>query len=306
MANMYTEIKDFVVRKMRNNRKEVALALSSGGARGLAHIGAIEELEARGYHIHAIAGTSMGALVGAMYASGHLEEFRDWMKTIDKKRMRELTDFSLGLDHFVKGKRIIEAMRDVVPDANIEDMAIPFVAIATDWESGHEVVFKRGSMYEAIRASISLPGYFEPVRRGGKLLIDGGTTNPLPLNRVRRKPGDLLVGVDVCGHDYKGELMYKSMVERRKENSSTVQKALNKILPDVLLSDINYYTLLNRTASIMIHQNAQLQIRLTRPDILLSIQMKRYGGSDYDKSERLVAIGREKMRKVLDEYEGNN
>ncbi len=306
MANMYTEIKDFVVRKMRNNRKEVALALSSGGARGLAHIGAIEELVARGYHIHAIAGTSMGALVGAMYASGHLEDYREWMKTIDKKRMRELTDFSLGLDHFVKGKRIIEAMREVVPDMNIEDMAIPFVAIATDWESGHEVVFKRGSMYEAIRASISLPGYFEPVRRGGKLLIDGGTTNPLPLNRVRRKPGDLLVGVDVCGHDYKGELIYKNMVERRKENSSAVQKALNKILPEALLSDINYYTLLNRTASIMIHQNAQLQIRLTQPDILLSIQMKRYGGGDYDKSERLVAIGREKMRRTLDDYEGNN
>lgn len=303
---LYTEIKDFVARKMRGDRKEVALVLSSGGARGLAHVGAIEELVARGYHIHAIAGTSMGALVGAMYASGHLEDFRNWMKTIDKKRIRELTDFSLGIDHFVKGKRIIEAMKAVIPDMRISDMPIPFVAISTDWETGHEVVFKGGSMYEAIRASISLPGYFEPVRRGGKLLIDGGTTNPLPLNRVKRKAGDLLVGVDVCGHDYKGELLFKSMVDKRKENSSTVQKALSKLLPDALQSDINYFTLLNRTASIMIHQNAQLQIRLTPPDILLSIQMKRYGGNDYDKSERLIAIGREKMRKALDEYEGNN
>lgn len=303
MANMYTEIKDFVVRRIRGNRKDVALVLSSGGARGLAHIGAIEELVSRGYRIRSVAGTSMGALIGGMYASGHLEEYREWMKTIDRKKVVQLTDFSLGFDHLIKGNRIIDAMKEVVPDMRIEDMPIPYVAIATDWESGHEVVFKRGSMYSAIRASISVPGYFEPVRYGSRLLIDGGITNPLPLNRVTRRPGDLLVAVDVCGHDYKGELMLKRMAEKYSQNSSAAKRILKRIMPAGFTTDLNMYTLLNRTSSIMIHQNAQLQIRLTPPDILLSIQMRRFGGNDFDKSERLIALGRERMAKVLDDYE---
>ena len=106
--------------------KNVALVLSSGGARGLAHIGAIEELESRGYTISSIAGCSMGALVGGVYAAGKLEEFRGWMKTIDKKKMLELTDFSLSLNHLVKGKRIIDAIMEFVPDINIEDLPLPY------------------------------------------------------------------------------------------------------------------------------------------------------------------------------------
>ena len=116
--------------------QNVALALSSGGARGLAHIGAIEELEAHGYRISSIAGCSMGALIGGVYAAGKLEEFREWMKTIDRKKMLELTDFSFSLNHFVKGKRIIEAIMEFVPDVNIEDLPIPYCAVATDLKAG--------------------------------------------------------------------------------------------------------------------------------------------------------------------------
>ena len=135
------------------------MALSSGGARGLAHIGAIEELEAHGYRISSIAGCSMGALIGGVYAAGKLEVFREWMKTIDRKKMLELTDFSFSLNHFVKGKRIIEAIMEFVPDVNIEDLPIPYCAVATDLKAGKEVVFCKGSLFDAIRASIS-------VRRG--------------------------------------------------------------------------------------------------------------------------------------------
>ena len=138
-------------------RKDVALVLSSGGARGLAHIGAIEVLEEEGYHITSIAGCSMGALIGGVYAAGKLEEFREWMKGIDRKRMLELTDFSLSLNHIVKGDRIIEAIMEFVPDMAIEDLPIPYCAVATDWVSGREVSFRTGSLFEAIRASISLP-----------------------------------------------------------------------------------------------------------------------------------------------------
>ena len=168
--------------------KDIALVLSSGGARGLAHIGVIEELESRGYHITSIAGCSMGALIGGVYAAGKLTEFREWMKTIDRKKMLELTDFSLSLNHFVKGKRIIETIMEFVPDVAIEDLPIPYSAVAADLKEGREVVFSKGSLFEAIRASISLPSFYEPVQRDGMILIDGGVINPIPLNRVRH-PG---------------------------------------------------------------------------------------------------------------------
>ena len=194
--------------------KDVALALSSGGARGLAHIGAIEELEAQDYRITSIAGCSMGALIGGVYAAGKLEEFRDWMKTVDKKKIFELTDFSLSLNHIVKGTRIIEAIMEFVPDVPIEALPIPYCAVATDWKSGHEVVFRKGSLFQAIRASISLPIFYEPVRRNDMILIDGGVTNPIPMNRVTRHKGDILVGVDVSGHDYKLQWEKMNKLER--------------------------------------------------------------------------------------------
>ena len=278
--------------------KDIALALSSGGARGLAHIGVIEELEAQGYHITSMAGCSMGALIGGVYAAGKLEEFRDWMKTIDKKKMLELTDFSLSLNHLVKGTRSIKAIMEFVPDVRIEDLPIPYCAVATDWISGREVVIDKGSLFEAIRASISLPTFYEPVRRDGMILIDGGVVNPIPMNRVQRHEGDLLVGVDVSGHDYKAqwEKMQKQ-AEKQKHDKSLKAKLLDMIIPDNI--EFNYYTLLSRTSSIMIRQNSLLMAQLTKPDILIDIQMSRYGSFDYDKSERLINIGRNKARKSL-------
>ena len=278
--------------------KDVALVLSSGGARGLAHIGAIEELEAQGYRITSIAGCSMGALIGGVYAAGKLPEFREWMKTVDKKKMLELTDFSLSLNHIVKGTRIIKAIMEFVPDVLIEDLPIPYCAVATDWISGHEVVIDKGSLFEAIRASISLPSFYEPVRRDGMILIDGGVVNPIPMNRVKRHEGDLLVGVDVSGHDYKAQWeKQQRQTEIQKHDKSLKAKLLDMITPDNI--EFNYYTLLSRTSSIMIRQNSILMAQLTKPDILIDIQMSRYGSFDYDKSERLIAIGHNKTQKAL-------
>ena len=234
--------------------KDVALVLSSGGARGLAHIGAIEELEKSGYRISSIAGSSMGALIGGVYAAGKLEEFRAWMKTIDRKKMLELTDFSLSLNHLVKGKRIIEAIMEFVPDVLIEDLPIPYCAVATDLKAGREVIIRKGSLFEAIRASISLPSFYEPVQRGGMILIDGGVINPIPLNRVKRHSGDILVGIDVSGHDYKAQWeLQHELQERRKHDKSLKAQILDKLIPDNL--DFNYYTMLSRTSSLMIRQN---------------------------------------------------
>jgi NTE family protein len=283
--------------------KNVALALSSGGARGLAHIGAIEELEAQGYHISSIAGCSMGALIGGVYAAGKLNEFREWMKTIDRKKMLGLIDFSLSLNHLVKGKRIIEAIMEFVPDVNIEDLPIPYVAVATDLKAGKEVLFNKGSLFEAIRASISLPSFYEPVQRDDMILIDGGVINPIPLNRVKRNAGDILVGIDVSGHDYKAQWEEAHrLTEIQKHDTSWKNKILDMLIPDNI--EFNYYTVLSRTSSLMIRQNSILMAKLMNPDILVDIQMNRYGTFDFDKSEKLIAIGRQKTSQAISKYEG--
>ena len=294
-------------------KKKVALVLSSGGARGLAHIGAIEELEARNYHITSIAGCSMGALVGGVYAAGKLDEFREWMKTVTRRKMFELTDFSLSLNHIVrsrylslnhivKGKRIIEAIMEFVPDVAIEDLPIPYCAVATDLTAGKEIVFNKGSLFEAIRASISLPSFYEPVQRDGMILIDGGVINPIPLNRVKRQSGDILVGVDVSGHDYKSQWEeMRRLTEWQKNDKSLKAKILDKLIPDNI--EFNYYTMLSRSSSLMIRQNSILMAKLMKPDVLVDIQMSRYGGFDYDKSEKIIAIGRQKTSQAINKYE---
>ena len=281
--------------------KNVALALSSGGARGLAHIGAIEELEAQGYHISSIAGCSMGALIGGVYAAGKLNEFREWMKTIDRKKMLGLIDFSLSLNHLVKGTRIIEAIMEFVPDVNIEDLPIPYCAVATDLKAGREVMFRKGSLFKAIRASISLPSFYEPVKRNDMILIDGGIINPLPLNRVKRQAGDILVGVDVSGHDYKAQWdELQRLTAIQKHDKSLKTKILDMLIPDNI--EFNYYTVLSRASSLMIRQNSILMTQLMNPDILIDIQMNRYGTFDFDKSEKIIAIGRQKAAAAIEKY----
>ena len=127
-------------------KRRAALVLAGGGARGVAHIGAIEELESQGFEVHAVAGTSMGALVGGMYASGHLEAFKEWMYTLDKYKVFSLVDFALSTEGLVKGNRVIGAMKELVPDVKIEQMPLPFAAVAADLLTGREVVLDRGGL----------------------------------------------------------------------------------------------------------------------------------------------------------------
>ena len=182
---------------MEKNKKNVALVLSSGGPRGFAYIGAIEALEEHGYTITSIAGTSIGSLVGGIYAAGKLAEFKEWLYSLNAWEVFSLMDLSIGKNHFVKGERIIEAIMEIVPNVNIEDLPIPYQAVATDLYTGREVVFDHGPLFRAIRASISIPSLFRPVKYGLTTLIDGAIVNCLPLNRVERTEGDLLVAFDV-------------------------------------------------------------------------------------------------------------
>lgn len=284
-------------------KKKIALVLSGGGARGLAHIGAIETLESHGYEITSIAGCSMGALIGGMYAAGKLPEVKDWVLALDRRKVLSLVDFSLSLTHLVKGDRVMEALKEIVPDVNIENLPIPYTAVATDWNSGKEVVFDHGSLYDAIRASISIPLFLNPVRREDMLLVDGGLVNSLPLNRVVRHSGDLLFGINVSTHDYQGELLMQQFVERKLLSKSMPAAVMNRIMKHFEGININYVTLLMRTIAIMLEQNTRQQILISRPDLVVQVPMKRYGVFDFDKAAAILQIGKHKTSRALRRFE---
>lgn len=260
-------------------KRKAALVLAGGGARGVAHIGAIEELESQGFEITAVAGTSMGALVGGMYASGHLEAFREWMCALDRYKVFSLVDFTFSAEGLVKGNKVIKAMKALVPDVRIEQMPVPFAAVAADLLTGREVVLDRGGLYDAIRASISIPSVFRPVRRGGMVLIDGGTVNPLPLNRVRREPGDLLIAVDVSA-PFGAEAVVRSNPP-----------------------SLNYYKMLTVSSEIMQQHITQLMCRLYKPDLLIEMPADRFGLFEFYRSTEIVEEGRRVTRAALEEQQ---
>lgn len=297
--------------------KEVALVLSSGGPRGFAYIGAIEELEARGYEITSIAGTSIGSLIGGMYAAGKLHEVKEWLFSLNGWKVFGLMDISISTNHLVKGDKVIEALREIVPDVNIEDLRIPYKAISTDLLTGEEVIFSDGDLFSAIRASISIPSLFRPVKMGMRTLIDGGIANTMPLNRVDRSGHDILVAFDV--NDVDVDAIRQILVEEEKARAAKKQaekerKAGNKAVMDAVIHndtmtfieklrlagihghklihealnqeekqhktfdpDANYYTMLSRTFSLMNHWNARLMTMAYPPDILVKMPFDAFG-----------------------------
>ena len=298
-------------------KKDVALVLSSGGPRGFAYIGAIEELLSRDYNITSVAGTSIGSLIGGIFAAGRLPQIKDWLYTLDAWKVFTLMDLSISKNHLVKGDRVIEAIKEIVPDVQIEDLRIPFKAIATDLYTGEEVIFDEGDLFDAIRASISIPSLFRPVKYGYRTLIDGGIVNAIPLNRVDRNGHDILVAFDVNDVDVEGirgmlieearsreELLehQKQMDEQTRSVMASIMKNGNmtfkdkvrlagqqgfKVLSDKISSDArrvetidigdNYYSILSRTFSLMNHVNSEHSISMNKPDVLVKMPFDAYG-----------------------------
>ena len=176
---------------------KVSLVLGSGGARGLAHIGVIHWLEENGYDIRSISGCSMGALVGGVYACGKLDVFEDWMRAVSKLDIVRLLDISWGRQGLVEGERIMTALKDLVGDRLIEELPIEYTAVASDIEREKEVWLKRGSLFDAIRASISLPLFFIPAELNGLKLLDGGILNPVPIAPTFEDHTDMTIAVDL-------------------------------------------------------------------------------------------------------------
>lgn len=324
-------------------KKNVALVLSSGGPRGFAYIGAIEELERRGYRICSIAGTSIGSLIGGIYAAGKLTELKKWLYNLDGWKVFSLMDLSIGRNHLMKGEKLIHAIKQIVPETDIEDMKIPFKAIATDLYTGEEVVFDSGSLFQAIRASISIPSLFRPVRYGYRTLVDGGIVNTLPLNRVDRTGNDIVVAFnvnDVDVDEIRGNIINEAnhkeeKIKQKKELDNETKAVMESIRNNDTMTFLekmklaghqgrkviehainddgdeegyelgeNYYGILSRTFSLMNHINSRQSIDMYKPDIVVNMPFDAYGDiSDYAKADEIAEAGRILMKTALDRYE---
>ena len=279
-----------------SDRPKVALVLASGGAKGFAHIGAIEALEEAGYEITSVAGASMGALIGGIYAAGGLDKVKAWMFELTNRDVFHLADFTLSPNAFLKGDRVMEALKDIVPDCLIEDLPIPYCAVATDLKTGSEVVFSSGSLYDAIRASISIPMVFSPVEHGDMLLIDGAMSNGLPLDRVARTEGDVLVAVNLDNYKWDDGDNCQQEVSIVPSPLRTLSRKIQAGL-DALSN--NYISLTYDTLLVLMKRNTEMALRLTPPDIYLNVSLGDYGFYDYDEAESIARLGREQMKGVL-------
>jgi NTE family protein len=290
-------------------KKKVALVLSGGGARGIAHIGAIEELLRNDFEITSVAGTSMGAMVGSVYAMGKMEQFRDWLLSLDKMKVFKLVDFTFSSQGLIKGDRVLTEMKKFIEDTRIEDLKIPFAAVAADLINKKEVVFTEGSVYEAIRASIAIPTVFTPVKQNKSLLVDGGVLNNIPIDHVKRKRGDILVVVNVNAN-----IPIDKPAEPKKVSEEKLSVYKQKIaefhdfFQDIFNSDkeekLGYFDLIDKTIGLMIYHNAQSAIERHSPDILIKVSRDACATYDFYKAGDLVEIGRHAAKKSIEAYTG--
>ncbi len=301
---------DFLRKEMMN--KKVSLVLSGGGARGLAHIGVIEELERQGYEIHSIVGTSMGALVGGVYALGKMDAYKNWLLGLDKRKVFSLVDFTWSSQGLIKGDKVLQKMQEFIPDQNIEDLPIYYAAISANLLTKEEVVFVSGSIFEAIRASIAIPTVFTPVKTSTGLLVDGGVMNNLPINRAKRMDDDLLIAVNVNADIPLATL--KISTKQEKENESKYQKKvkefyqqLSRILPSTKEESkeekLGYFNLMSKTINLMTDHITRLNLLQHQPDILVNISRDICGTYDFYKAEELIETGKVAFAKSFDDFQ---
>jgi NTE family protein len=237
-----------------------------------------------------------------------LSTYKDWMCHLDKKAVFQLVDFTLSTNGIVKGNRVIKELKKIIPDVNIEELPILFRAVATDIKNKKEVIFEKGSLYEAIRGSISIPTIITPFKLNGMVLIDGGVVNPLPINRVKRVDEDLLIAVDVSAPTpIVTRPMPKLNLEKPGELSyfSFIRKFGLGFLPTVTGTPLNFYTLMDQASSMMVQQLSKMTIERYPPDLLISIPEISYGGFHFYKADKIIQAGALAMRKELEYYFSN-
>lgn len=265
------------------------MVLSSGGARGISQIGVIEELERRGYSISSVAGCSIGAMVGGIYASGKLPEFKDWLLSLTKMEIFRLMDFSFNRKGFLKAEKVFEKINPFISQKNIEDLPIHFVAVAADIYNNKEICFTKASLTKAIRASVAIPVFIQARGAEDTILVDGGVMNPLPINRVVRSHNDVMIAVNV------NDLSSDNILFESKFKKDIAKKSIPK--------DIGLFDIMNMSFELTISQLVNYSLKENKPDLLIQIPRKCAGTFEFYSAEKLIEIGRFATKHYLDEFE---
>ncbi|HHL53219.1 MAG TPA: phospholipase [Flammeovirgaceae bacterium] len=276
----------------------IALVLSSGGARGVAHIAVIEELLRDGHRITSVAGSSMGAVVSGIYAGGHLTQYKEWLQELDYWDVFNLLDFSISSQGFVKGEKVFKKIDHFIPKVNIEELPIPFVAVAADVVHKKQVVFDHGNLKAAIRASVSIPTILHPIKTNDSLLVDGGVVNPVPVDLVRRHPGDKLVVVDVNANIpyQKPHLPAKerSLINELKQRYFKWRKKEKK-----KQDELGIFDLMTRSFEFTQETLSNLMLEHYKPDLIVRISREAANTMDFHKTLEILALGREAYREAI-------
>jgi NTE family protein len=285
-------------------RPTVALALGAGGAKGLAHIGAIEEIQAHGFDIVAVAGASMGAVIGGIYAMGKLDVYRDWVSSLAKLDVLRLVDWSFRGGGLIKGERIIGTLRALIGDINIEELGLAYTAVATDLDREREVWLTHGSLFDAIRASIAIPTVFRPYTIGGRRLVDGALLNPVPVTPLIREHADYLLAVSVDGP---AEI---AAAPEREVSADDLQPPLPRTRVGEWLGRRRQpsepkphapgaFETLNQSMNLMQANLARLRLAVYPPDLLIELPRNISTAYEFYRARELIELGRLRARQAL-------
>ncbi|MBE9505050.1 MAG: patatin-like phospholipase family protein [Proteobacteria bacterium] len=281
----------------KEDKTAVSLVLGSGGARGLAHIGVIHWLEENGFEIRSISGSSMGALIGGVYAVGKLHEFEQWVLAITKRDIFTLLDLSFHKSGFIKGDRIIDTIKNIVGDALIEALPVTFTAVATNLETGKEVWIKKGPLFDAIRASISIPLLFTPFKYKGMHLVDGGVLNPVPIAPTFSDLSDITIAVNVSGVVSESKVPQVSPPKRAKP-SSRLQGKISGFIEEMkglatsyLSTDAGMIDIANQSFDAMQSTIARQKLAAYPPDISIEIPRNVSTILEFNRAGELIILG---------------
>jgi len=297
-----------------NNMKSVSLVLGSGGARGLAHIGVIRWLEEHDYQIQSISGCSMGALVGGIYAAGKLDEFEKWVRAIRKMDIISLLDISWSKSGLVKGDKIINTLKGLVGDIKIDDLSMNYTAVAADVNEEKEIWINSGQMFDAIRASISLPMFFTPYLYNNAYLIDGGVLNPVPIAPTFSDTTDITIAVNLGGKliikDNKKNKLFKDEKNSNGINekiTSYINQLKSKIdlAPSIVKPNIDWdaYDIANQAFDAMQSTIARQKLAAYPPDISIEIARNACATLEFDRADEMIKLGYQKAQDSLKKFE---
>lgn len=288
---------------MADANKTISLVLGSGGARGLAHIGVIQVLEEHGFRIRSISGSSMGALIGGIYAAGELETYREWVCSLKRLDVLRLLDLSFGGAALFKGEKIIDALSSLIGPRNIEDLPLAYTAVASDLDASKEVWISSGSLFEAIRASIAFPTVFSAVEYRGRTLVDGGLLNPIPIAPTLRDSTDMTIAVSLGGFPKKRKLSVPR--QKEPERNGYHQKIIDFIDSLSLIGhgdkedDKNFFDIISQSIDAMQTTITKLKLATYSPDLLIEVPKDSCTIYEFDRASELIEIGRCEAEEAL-------